>query len=289
MYCLTYYGYGFAYYGYISHGYAYYGYTYYGFLAHRQYVAERPAGSVNDGDGGGGSGGGGGRWREAEADAEAEAGGGGGGGGGLRLWYDPRFLLFEFVHNLVLREAQVITLALAVALALSLTLALAPALTSCGARQVALIKEFVTAVRSRRPLVKQVPYLLWPYLLWLCPSRSLRLYSLWLYFLPLLRLYLLWQMLMGGGKTTVVGPMLALMLADGVTLVVQTMPQAGYLVITPRGAGWLPSYHPSWCRRCRRLRVRPPRANLEQSKSQTTCTTIHHTPTIPAYTIHTTY
>jgi len=55
-------------------------------------------------------------------------------------------------------------------------------------------------------------------------------------------------MLMGGGKTTVVGPMLALMLADGVTLVVQTMPQAGYLVITPRGAGWLPSYHPSRCR-----------------------------------------
>ena len=33
------------------------------------------------------------------------------------------------------------------------------------------------------------------------------------------------QMLMGGGKTTVVGPMLALMLADGEMLVVQTMPQ----------------------------------------------------------------
>ena len=32
--------------------------------------------------------------------------------------------------------------------------------------------------------------------------------------------------MMGGGKTTVVGPMLALMLADGNTLVVQTMPQA---------------------------------------------------------------
>ena len=33
-------------------------------------------------------------------------------------------------------------------------------------------------------------------------------------------------MLMGGGKTTVVGPILALLLADGETLVVQTMPVA---------------------------------------------------------------
>eukprot|EP00967_Tisochrysis_lutea_P092455 scaffold133291_cov31-Tisochrysis_lutea.AAC.6 len=33
-------------------------------------------------------------------------------------------------------------------------------------------------------------------------------------------------MLMGGGKTTVVGPLLALMLGDGETLVIQTMPQA---------------------------------------------------------------
>ena len=73
--------------------------------------------------------------------------------------YDPRFLLFEFTHNLVLREAQV-----------------------------ALVREFVDAVRGGRPLVK--------------------------------------QMLMGGGKTTVVGPMLALMLGDGRTLVVQTMPPA---------------------------------------------------------------
>ena len=48
--------------------------------------------------------------------------------------------------------------------------------------------EFVGHVRSRRPLVK--------------------------------------QMLMGGGKTTVVGPLLALMLGDGETLVVQTMPPA---------------------------------------------------------------
>ena len=76
-----------------------------------------------------------------------------------RLRYDPRFLLFEFVHNLVLREAQV-----------------------------ELVHEFVGAVRGGRPLVK--------------------------------------QMLMGGGKTTVVGPLLALLLGDGKTLVVQTMPPA---------------------------------------------------------------
>lgn len=36
------------------------------------------------------------------------------------------------------------------------------------------------------------------------------------------------QMLMGGGKTTVVGPLLALMLGDGRTLVIQTMPQASH-------------------------------------------------------------
>ena len=51
-----------------------------------------------------------------------------------------------------------------------------------------LIREFVDAVRHGRPLVK--------------------------------------QMLMGGGKTTVVGPLLALLLGDGETLVVQTMPPA---------------------------------------------------------------
>ena len=70
---------------------------------------------------------------------------------------------------------------------------LAPTLTrarsppSPNPSQVALIREFVSAVRGGQPLVK--------------------------------------QMLMGGGKTTVVGPMLALMLADGEMLVVQTMPQ----------------------------------------------------------------
>ena len=54
--------------------------------------------------------------------------------------------------------------------------------------QVDIIREFVTAVRGGQPLVK--------------------------------------QMLMGGGKTTVVGPLLALILGDGETLVVQTMPPA---------------------------------------------------------------
>jgi hypothetical protein len=53
---------------------------------------------------------------------------------------------------------------------------------------VELILEFVSAARNGTPLVK--------------------------------------QMLMGGGKTTVVGPMLALILGDGETLVVQTMPPA---------------------------------------------------------------
>ena len=77
----------------------------------------------------------------------------------LGLVYDPRFLLFEFTHNIVLRKAQV-----------------------------ELVREFVAAVRRGAPLVK--------------------------------------QMLMGGGKTTVVGPLLALLLGDGETLVVQTMPPA---------------------------------------------------------------
>merc|ERR1719502_681381 len=80
-------------------------------------------------------------------------------GEGMGLVYDPRYLLFEFTHNIVLRKAQV-----------------------------ELVEEFVSCVRSGQPLVK--------------------------------------QMLMGGGKTTVVGPLLALMLADGKTLVVQTMPPA---------------------------------------------------------------
>ena len=78
---------------------------------------------------------------------------------GMGLVYDPRYLLFEFTHNIVLRKAQV-----------------------------ELVREFVACVREGRPLVK--------------------------------------QMLMGGGKTTVVGPLLAVMLADGERLVIQTMPPA---------------------------------------------------------------
>jgi len=76
-----------------------------------------------------------------------------------RLLFDPRFLLFEFTHNIMLRKAQV-----------------------------QLVEEFVGAVHSGVPLVK--------------------------------------QMLMGGGKTTVVSPLLALLLGDGERLVVQTMPPA---------------------------------------------------------------
>jgi thiol-disulfide isomerase/thioredoxin len=73
--------------------------------------------------------------------------------------YDPRFLLFEFTWNFVLRKAQI-----------------------------ELVHEFLDRVRAGKPMVK--------------------------------------QMLMGGGKTTVIGPLLTLMLADGNSLVVQMMPPA---------------------------------------------------------------
>jgi thiol-disulfide isomerase/thioredoxin len=73
--------------------------------------------------------------------------------------YDPRFLLFEFTWNFVLRKAQI-----------------------------ELVHEFLDRVRAGKPMVK--------------------------------------QMLMGGGKTTVIGPLLTLMLADGKSLVVQMMPPA---------------------------------------------------------------
>jgi hypothetical protein len=76
-----------------------------------------------------------------------------------RYTYDPRFLLFEFTWNMVLRKGQI-----------------------------ELVHEFIGNVRAGKPLVK--------------------------------------QMLMGGGKTTVVGPLLTLMLADGQSLVVQMMPPA---------------------------------------------------------------
>ncbi len=67
---------------------------------------------------------------------------------------DPRFLVFEFTWNILLRESQV-----------------------------ALVREFMDALKNNRSLVK--------------------------------------QMIMGAGKTTTVGPLLALMLGDGKSLVVQ--------------------------------------------------------------------
>jgi len=76
-----------------------------------------------------------------------------------RLVYDPRFLVFEFTWNIILRESQV-----------------------------KLVREFMDSLRNNRSLVK--------------------------------------QMIMGAGKTTTVGPLLALMLGDGKSLVVQVVPPA---------------------------------------------------------------
>ena len=73
--------------------------------------------------------------------------------------YDPRFLLFEFTHNLLLREAQV-----------------------------EMVGKLVGSLQQGKPIVE--------------------------------------QMLMGGGKSTVIAPLLALLLADGATLVMLTMPLA---------------------------------------------------------------
>lgn len=72
---------------------------------------------------------------------------------------DPRFLVFEFTWNILLRKAQVI-----------------------------LVRDFMGALRSGKSMVK--------------------------------------QMIMGQGKTTVVGPLLALMLGDGKSLVTQVVPPA---------------------------------------------------------------
>lgn len=77
----------------------------------------------------------------------------------LIIQTDPRFLVFEFTWNIMLREAQVI-----------------------------LVREFMGALRSGKSMVK--------------------------------------QMIMGQGKTTVVGPLLALMLGDGKSLVAQVVPPA---------------------------------------------------------------
>ena len=73
--------------------------------------------------------------------------------------YDPRFLVFEFIFNILLRPMQV-----------------------------QLVNDFIAAVRAGRSEVQ--------------------------------------QMLMGAGKTTVVGPLLALILADGEHLITQVVPSA---------------------------------------------------------------
>ena len=74
--------------------------------------------------------------------------------------YDPRLLVFEFLHNLVLRDSQV-----------------------------RLIHQFMTASAEERGA-------------------------------------LVHQLIMGAGKTTVVGPILALMLADRRSLVIEVVPRA---------------------------------------------------------------
>jgi len=84
-------------------------------------------------------------------------GAGGGGGGGLALEFDPRFLVFEFVWNLLLRP-----------------------------KQVEIVERFVREVRRGGSRVR--------------------------------------QMIMGAGKTTVVAPLLALILGNNQTLVMQVMP-----------------------------------------------------------------
>ncbi|AIO00701.1 hypothetical protein LPMP_311130 [Leishmania panamensis] len=81
------------------------------------------------------------------------------GGGSFRATLDPRFLVFEFLFNILLRT-----------------------------RQVEMVKWFVENIRHGQSRVQ--------------------------------------QMIMGQGKTTVVGPLLALILADGQQLVTQVMPTA---------------------------------------------------------------
>ena len=90
---------------------------------------------------------------------EDETGGATASGGGECAAYDPRLLVFEFAHSMVLRASQV-----------------------------ALIETFITKVRGGGSICH--------------------------------------QMIMGAGKTTVVGPLLALMMADGECLVVQVVPFA---------------------------------------------------------------
>eukprot|EP00750_Incisomonas_marina_P014138 INCI17609.11.p1 GENE.INCI17609.11~~INCI17609.11.p1 ORF type:complete len:5029 (+),score=1065.32 INCI17609.11:298-15384(+) len=81
------------------------------------------------------------------------------GGDQMTLKYDPRYLIFEFVWNIILREKQVV-----------------------------IVDNFMDTLAVGRSKVK--------------------------------------QMIMGQGKTTVVAPMLALMLADGNSLVLSVVPPA---------------------------------------------------------------
>eukprot|EP01087_Luapelamoeba_hula_P004848 TRINITY_DN1482_c0_g1_i1.p1 TRINITY_DN1482_c0_g1~~TRINITY_DN1482_c0_g1_i1.p1 ORF type:complete len:4317 (-),score=602.49 TRINITY_DN1482_c0_g1_i1:51-13001(-) len=73
--------------------------------------------------------------------------------------YDPRFLVFEFTWNIMLRRSQVL-----------------------------LVREFISNLKMGKSMVR--------------------------------------QMIMGAGKTTVVGPLLCLMLGDGKSLVAQVVPPA---------------------------------------------------------------
>ena len=77
----------------------------------------------------------------------------------MKLYYDPRFLLFEFTYNLMLRKSQVV-----------------------------LVEQFMNAYKNGE-------------------SRC-------------------HQMIMGAGKTTVVAPLLTLILANGTSLVTQVVPPA---------------------------------------------------------------
>jgi hypothetical protein len=75
------------------------------------------------------------------------------------IYFDPRFLVFEFTYSIMLRKGQVI-----------------------------LVNKFISALRQNTSMCH--------------------------------------QMIMGAGKTTVVAPLLALMLADGKSLVTQVVPHA---------------------------------------------------------------
>ena len=81
------------------------------------------------------------------------------GGQGLKVAFDPRFLIFEFAWNILLRQ-----------------------------KQVEIVNDFVGHMKAGSSKVK--------------------------------------QMIMGAGKTTVVAPLLALMLADGKSLVLSVVPKA---------------------------------------------------------------